>query len=239
MKALSRLMEDRQSLRLPFDMERPVAKEDLSKILEAGRWAPTAHNMQNFEIVVIDDRALLDALSAIKRPLSEAFIRENYGQLSFSDDELRARKVGIPASVFPPSWRDPHFTLTDHDEEELASMQRPMPAGPVFLIVLYDPARRAPASEGDFLGIVSLGCVMQNMWLMAHSLAISVHIISSLGADTVEEEVKSILQIPGKLKVAYALRLGYPVLPPPEYLRVRRDIVDFTHHDRYGMKLPQ
>ena len=41
----------------------------------------------------------------------------------------------------------------------------------------FDPAaehrfrKRAPASEGDALGIMSLGCVMQNMWLMAESWA--------------------------------------------------------------------
>jgi hypothetical protein len=31
------------------------------------------------------------------------------------------------------------------------------------LFVVYDPAKRAPASEGDFLGALSLGYVMENM----------------------------------------------------------------------------
>jgi len=35
---------------------RGIAEEDLRQVLQAARWAPTAHNMQNFEIIVVDDR---------------------------------------------------------------------------------------------------------------------------------------------------------------------------------------
>jgi len=104
------------------------------------------------------------------------------------------------------------------------------------LIVLYDPDHRAPASEGDFLGIISLGCVMENMWLMAHSLGIGLHLVSSLSGDPVEKEVKNILDIPEHLKIAFSCRLGYPVSTQSEYLRVRRDVEDFTHYDQFGNK---
>ena len=30
-------------------------------------------------------------------------------------------------------------------------------------VVVYNPRKRAPASEGDVLGMMSLGCVMENM----------------------------------------------------------------------------
>lgn len=104
------------------------------------------------------------------------------------------------------------------------------------LFVVYDPSNRAPASEGDFLGILSLGCLMENMWLMANSIGISFHIMSSLSSETVEDEVRSILQIPANLSIAYSCRLGYPVSVPANYLRVRRDIEDFTHHNIFGHK---
>ena len=73
-----KLIQERRSARGAFDPERPVAKGDLMQILEAGRWSPTAHNMQNFEIVVVDDKKLLQAIGAIRHPVSEVFIRENY-----------------------------------------------------------------------------------------------------------------------------------------------------------------
>ena len=78
--------------------------------------------------------------------------------------------------------------------------------------------------------------MMENMWLMAQSLGIGFQIVSAFGAGSVEEEVKRLLNIPKPLKIAFAVRLGYPAATPGKYLRVRRDIEDFTHHNRFGDK---
>jgi nitroreductase len=229
MQEVSDIIRERQSARIPFDSERPVAKEDLRRILEAGRWAPTAHNMQNFEIIIVDDKKILGAIGGIKSTVSESFIRENYEQLSFSEEELLRKKVGILGTVFPPAWRTPGYKPNKDTDS-----RRPVQTSPVMLVVVYDPNRRAPASEGDFLGIVSLGCVMENMWLMANSLGISFHVVSAIGTYPVEKEIKNILNIPDHLKIPFAFRLGYPASPPAKYPRVRRDIEDFTHHNWFG-----
>ena len=127
MQEILKLITERKSLRVPFDTERPIAGKDLQQILEAARWAPTAHNMQNFEIIVVDDKKILEAIGKINRPISEVFIRENYPQLSFSEEELLKKKVGILGTMFPLSWRTPDFKLDNYDEKEIASMQRPFP----------------------------------------------------------------------------------------------------------------
>ena len=102
--------------------------------------------------------------------------------------------------------------------------------------MLYDPRRRAPDSEGDFLGIISLGCVLENMWLMANALGIDFQVMSILSADPADKEVKRILQIPDRLKVAFAFRLGHAISQLAKHMTVRRDVEDFTHHDRFGNK---
>ncbi len=228
-----KLIQQRQSARLPFDPNRQVSKEDLKKILEAGRWAPTAHNMQNYEVLVVDDKKVLEKIGNIKSRISVEFLRENYEQLSFSEEELRKKKVGILGTQFPPAWRDPAKM------EEVARKSEPSPLtqrignSPMLLIVIYDSKKRAPASEGDVLGFMSLGCVMQNMWLMAQSLGISLQILSAFSAYPVAKEVKRILGIPEHMNIAFTLRLGYPASQPAKYLRVRRDVGEFTHHNQY------
>jgi nitroreductase len=237
MQEVLKLIQERQSGRMRFDAERPVAKQDLRQILEAGRWAPTAHNMQNFDILVVDDPALLDAIGNINAPISETFIKENYQQLSFSEEELLRKKVGLLGTMFPAFMRTPGVQPDASTAEQIGSFQgRMIQTSPVLLIVVYDPRKRAPASEGDFWGIISLGCVMENMWLMAHALGLSCHILSVLSADPVAQEVKRLLNIPEDLKIAFALRLGYPIAPPTKYLRVRREVEDFTHYNRFGNK---
>jgi len=111
-------------------------------------------------------------------------------------------------------------------------MSKLIMSSPVLLFVLYDPSRRAPASENDFLGVISLGCVMENMWLMANALGIGVQIVSSLSGNGVEDEIIKLLNIPENFIIGFTMRLGYPVAPV-NYVRVRRDVVGFTHHNRF------
>lgn len=240
MNDLLKLIQHRQSTRTPFDTEKPVKKDDLEKILEAGRWAPTAHNMQNFEIMVVDDKKLLEKIRNIQFPTSETFVRENYQQMSFSEEELKLKKVGVLGTMFPPAWRNPDLKIEEiiHEaEKEHPKLERhnQMLSTPMLLLVLYDPKRRAPASEGDFLGIMSLGCMMENMWLMANSLGIGFHVVSSLSESEVQKELKNMLDIPEKFEIAISYRLGYP-LGKINYLRVRRDIRDFAHLNNYTHK---
>jgi len=186
MNELLDLLETRQSYRGLFDPARKIPNDDLEKILEAARWTPSAHNMQNFEIVVVDDKKLLSAISEIKRPVNLTFIKENYSQLSFSEDELRQKKVGILGAQFPKSWQtpDPNPEEVGNEDRNLFMSKQIMSCSNL-MFLLYDPGNRAPASENDFLGVISFGCAMENMWLMANSLGIAVHIISSLSEKSV------------------------------------------------------
>jgi nitroreductase len=230
MNDLLKLIDGRHSMRGPFDQSRAIAKGDLLQILEAARWSPTAHNMQNFEIVVVDDQKLLDEIRTMQVQLSEEFLREHLHLLSFSEEELCRKKVGLLASMLPPWMRD---LAQPEKMGEAIPLHLLMPGCPVLLIVLYDATKRAPASEGDVLGLMSLGCVLQNMWLMAHSLGLGFQTLSVLSSPPVEEAVKQLLAAPGHMKVAFAVRLGHPVMSMP-YLRVRREVAEFTRWNHFG-----
>jgi nitroreductase len=227
------LVEQRHSSRGAFDPERKIPEEHLRRILEGARWAPTAHNMQNFEIVVVDDPRVLGDLSRVPTTTSPEFVEENYEQLSFSEAELKKKKVGLLATMFPPSWRTPGVTPHVEEGHEHSILGAPMRMCSALLVVLHDPARRAPASEGDVLGMISLGCVMENMWLVAESLGVGFQIQSVLAGDGVEPEVRALLGIPPARRIAFAVRLGYPKTPAGQ-LRVRRDVEDFAHRNRFG-----
>jgi len=235
MSEILKIIQERQSARVPFDPNRPVSKENLKQILEAARWAPTAHNMQNFDVIVIDDQAVLEKIGNIKSRISEEFLRENYEQLSFSKEELLKKKTGILGTMFPPAWVDPAKMAQVARETLPGPISQSMRGSSTLLIVTYDSRKRAPASRGDVLGFMSLGCVMENMWLMAQALGVSLQILSSFAAPQVEAGIKQLLGVPEHVKIAYTCRLGYPAAPT-KYFRVRRDIEDFTHWNKFGKK---
>ena len=234
---LLELIKIRQSSRMPFDPDRPVTREHIQQILEAGSWAPTAHNMQNYEVVVVDDKNLLTAIRKLDYTVSETFVQENYLQLSFSPEELKKKKTGVLSVMFPKSWLQPGL-LPEHShlnepEHPLLERHDQMLSCPTLVILLYDKSRRAPASDGDFLGVMSLGCVLENMWLMAASLEIGFHVVSALANEPAAAQIKELLAIPPELEIALAFRLGYPIAKG-NYLRVRRDVQDFAHFNRWS-----
>jgi nitroreductase len=190
--------------------------------------------MQNFEVIVIDDQHILEKIGNIQTQISATFLKENYQQLSFSEEELRQKKVGILGTLFPPSWRDPAQLDRVAAEGEPSFLRDTLQDCPTLLILLYDASKRVPASERDVLGCMSLGCVMENMWLMAQSLGIGMQILSVFSSNDVEQGVRRLLQIPEERNIAFAARLGYPFAQPMPCLRVRREVELFVHHNRFG-----
>lgn len=237
MSDLSDIIHARHSARMPYDPGRRPSDADLHAILEAARWAPTAHNMQNYEVIVVDDKTVLGDIGRIRAGSSPNFVRENYAQLSFSEDELQRKGTGLLATMFPPSWRQPDAEPEAATDLEHGFLDGTMRACPVVLIVVYDTRKRAPASEGDVLGLISLGCVMQNMWLTAEERGIGLQVMSVFSGPHVETELRRILAIPEYMNIAYACRLGYPVGPPVRYLRVRRQIDTFAHRNTFSATL--
>lgn len=67
---VSRAIKERRSVR-KYKSD-PVPEEDLTKILNAGRWAPSSGNTQPLELVVIKDQETKNQL--VKAALGQSFI---------------------------------------------------------------------------------------------------------------------------------------------------------------------
>jgi nitroreductase len=229
-----KVIQERQSSRIHYDSQRKISEKNLEQIVEAARWAPTAHNMQNFEIIAIDDDGLLQRIGKIRSRISEVFLKESYEQFSFSKRELRKKGTGVLGAMFPLAWQHPkefHKIALGLPRPLSESLQ----GSPLVLIIVYDPRKRAPASKGDFLGIISLGCAMENILLAAQSLRISAQVLSVFSSIPVERKLKQITGIPNHLKIAYAIRLGYPPkgLDAKKHFRIRRRTEAFVHRNNW------
>jgi nitroreductase len=237
MRDLLEIMWQRHSSRAPFDTKRKIREQDLQRILDAARWSPTAHNLQNFEIIVIDDAHKLTEISALQLPPSETFEVDNFRQLSFSEAELLRTKTGLLASMFPASWHERDVEPEADNGARLTYFGRTISACPVLLVVIYDIRLRL--CEGHTLDIMSLGCVMQNLWLMSESLGISLQILSAVSENEVQNRLRRILAMPAHMNIAFAVRLGYAITASESHLRVRRRIQEFTHRNRYADREPE
>jgi hypothetical protein len=106
--------------------------------------------------------------------VSPAFLRENYQQLSFTNEELAHRKTGILAGQFPASWQqDAALRGVAADADLSRHLSTALQGAPLLLLLLYADRQRAPGSEGDVLGFIGLGCVLENTWLAAECLGLA------------------------------------------------------------------
>lgn len=227
---VQRLIETRHSSRVPFDPAWRVTEHEIAQLIEAARWAPTAHNMQNFRLVVVDDPATLAELAAIRSRISPEFIVENYAQLSWSEDELEHRGTGLLGTMFPPAWWTDDPACAPRDASR--SLGEVVAGAPLVIVVVYDPTRRAPASEGDQLGLISLGCVLENMWLIAAAARLDAQVVSAFATGGAEPEVKRVLGVPSAWRVAFALRVGHALVASHAH-RVRRSPAAIVVRNRF------
>ena len=236
-QALLTLIQKRHSTRGPFNPDRAVTTQQVKLILEAARWAPTPDNMQNFAIVVVDEKDHLEAIGKIPAEMSETYLRETYEHISFSEAELSHKKKGTLASIYPRAWTDPEAWNPESDaRSQLTLLGRAVLQPQVLLVVLYDSSIHSPDSKGDALGLMGLGCVMENMWLMSESEGLGMHVLTVFRDGAVEKQVQRALHIPPVMKIAFACSLGYAATPAEPYLRVRREMEDFVHHNQFGHK---
>jgi len=76
MKDLVTIIQDRRTIRAIES--RPIADEDLNKVLKAVRWAPSWANTQCWEVVVAKDpevkKALQDSMTGMSNPAAKAMV---------------------------------------------------------------------------------------------------------------------------------------------------------------------
>lgn len=236
-RALLALLRKRHSARGPFNSDRAVTTQQIKLILEAARWAPTPDNMQNFAIVVVDDKERLEAIGKIPAEMSETYLRETYANISFNEAELGHKKTGTLANIYPRAWTDPEAWNPESDlRSQLTLLGTAVLQPQLLLVVLYDSSKHAPDSKGDAIGFMGLGCVLENMWLMSESEGLGMHVLTVFRNGAAEKQVQQVLGVPPVMKIAFACSLGYSAHPADNYLRVRRNLEDFVHHNQFGHK---
>ncbi len=133
----------------------PVPDEDVNKILDAGRLAPSANNSQPWRFVVIRDKALLKKMADAAREMVDRM-------LPYAEDEKQAQRLAAYKSSF--------YTFFENAPVVIAVFMEKYSAGTDRLLA------KMGYSAGDIMrlrplpGLQSVSAAIQNMLLAAHSL---------------------------------------------------------------------
>lgn len=197
MNAVLEAIHSRRSVRAYLD--RPVEKELIEAVIDAGNWAPTGNNLQRWRFVVVQDKQFIQRLTKAASPTWQGF--SDY-LLKGTDEFTRAyftdfwpRCLGWPRQPFEDAIRQ--------GREYTAGI---FWGAPVIVYVIGTDTYES-------------SMVCENMMLAAQSLGMGSCIVGFGQAVTGDPQVVEALEIKGAEKIYGPVVFGFPRIvpePPPK-----------------------
>jgi len=195
----------------------PVPQEDIDKIIEVARWAPSGYNMQPWEFVVVTDKALRDKIAALIKEVRKA----NFGRMEATRESWQV-----------PPWR-PFGATMDFS------------TAPVYIIIYGDvrvqvglpmTVRFTPHQRQSVVNS-SLANAYLYMHLAASTLGLAAQWLTLIQEPLVNCLVKDLLGIPEFLEPYDIMVLGYPAgEPKPKQARERQEMVHYNYCGREAFR---
>lgn len=190
----------------------PIPDEYVDKIIEAGRWAPSAGNSQPWEFIVVKEQELKDKIVQIiaeqnafsaKMELTREPEQRFYGQIFRPPEQLYYREA------------------------------------PVFIIVCGDPRTEEAyplnilLQRGETMFISSLANAFLYMHMAAAALGLGSQWLSHTATPFAQCLIKDLLGIPRELVLYDMLVVGYPAVEPtPRFMRAKEELVHYDYYDK-------
>jgi len=184
MQNASNMIKDRRSIRKYLD--RPVPQRTIEEILDAARWAPSAHNAQPWRLTVLADKSVKHELA---KAMAESWAEDTAKDgLEIEDDKLNNRIdrfTNAPVLILA--------CLSIDDMNKFSDEKR-------------------QTTERD-LAMQSIGAAIQNMLLTAHMNGLGTCWFCAPAF--CKETVTKVLKIPDQIEPEALITMGYPAEKPP------------------------
>ena len=185
----------------------PVPKEMIERILEAGRFAPTAGNCQGFKFIVITDRKLIDELNSATMNFLSVFPR------LWTKNNFLGRLIKNLLCLVYPNATDPRpmQVVGNLFQPQFGKQINTCFEAPCAIMVF---PHRLHVSDPE----VGVGIACQNMVLAAHSLGIATcyigFVTNALNKDRkTKKKFAQVLDLEWPFdKAGMLLLLGYPAV---------------------------
>ncbi len=197
---LLELLKTRRSVR-HFE-DRPVIRQDLNRLLDAARWAPSNHNRQPWKFFIIEERERIREIAEQVRAGMETKLRSlpevaavhsaglvQYGTFFADAPVLIVAMHKLPIAAAAGLWK-----ITPHPE-----------------LVSGEP--------------LSVAMAMQNLLLAAHTLGLGTCVMS---APLLADDLAKTLQVPPGFAITSLIAVGHPDgIPQPPRRKTLEQIAEF------------
>lgn len=201
------IIKRRRSVR-QYKPELVVPLDDVMKVMEAARWAPSGKNSQPWEFIVVRDKDKLQQVIPILLDNYEHLLRDAPQFFPMSMEYLRDIKTFIFVCG------DPRF-------------KRAYPQSSV-----NEEITRMYWENSERIYMQSMAAVVCNILLAAASLGLGAVWWTGTGESVTEQQLKKVLKIPEALQTICCIPLGYPGSDRPSP-RTPRPLDNIAHFDEF------
>ena len=175
-----------------------VPDEDIRKILDAGRFAPSANNTQPWSFMVIKDRSLLAGMAVAVREMIDRMI-------PFAENEKQAQRLA--------AYKSNYYTFFENAPVVIAVMTEAYDAGTDRLLARMGYAAEDVRRLRPLPGLQSVSAAIQNMLLAVHALGYGSCWMT--GPLVAQEAFAKLLGFGKDTFIAALLPVGVPDEDPP------------------------
>lgn len=238
----------------------PIAPEHLRLILEMASHAPSHFNSQPWRFVVVQDQAHRAAIGDIAGDSMRMLIEEGtfwkrYSKyFRFSQDEVDRTSDGIHFDKMPSVLKPfARYVLSPKGSAVINKFQVPRVLGndahklvaqsPLLLGITLTRAEYQPQELSGLYSVISLGAVIQTIWVTANSLGIGMQFVSTpMEVEGQWEKIVALLEVPEDQALLVLFRLGYtePVTKRPTIdwsSPQRKTVGELAFAERWGISI--
>jgi nitroreductase len=176
----------------------PVPDEDIKRILDAGRWAPSANNTQPWSFIVIQDKTVLKEMAAAVRDMIDRM-------LPYAESEKQAQRLA--------AYKSNYYTFFENAPMMIAVCMEAYDAGTDRLLAKMGYSAEEIKRLRPLPGLQSVSAAVQNMLLAIHALGYGSCWMT--GPLVAQDAFEKLLGVEKKKFIAALLPVGLPDEDPP------------------------
>ena len=176
----------------------PVPDEDIKKILDEGRRAPSANNTQPWSFIVVKNRAVLKQMAEAVRQMIDRMI-------PYAENEKQAQRLA--------AYKGNYYTFFENAPVVIAVLMEGYDAGTDRLLAKMGYSPEDIKRLRPLPGLQSVAAAIENMLLAIHALGYGSCWMT--GPLVAQEEFEKLLGFGKEKSIAALLPVGVPDENPP------------------------
>jgi nitroreductase len=228
--------------------DKQVSSEHLELLLRMASCAPSHFNSQPWRFIVVEDEKTIGRIGkiagdAMVQLMEEGtFWRKYEKYFRITKEEIENSRDGIHIDHMPKVLRPfAKQIISEKGGKLLAKLKIPKILGkdeeelvgssPILFVILLNKEEYKPGELSGFYSAISMGAVIQNLWLTTTDIGMGMQFVSTPGEIPDKwKEISEMLEIPDDHEMAAIFRMGY------KDEKVKRPTIDWKSDQRKSIE---